>query len=260
MNEILSISIIEELATIEEVKKELTANNIRFEELLIKNEFPVIIADVGGSFGLSRFVFNKEGKQLKYCNYYELHLGYLNGDKKAIQERLIEGLNTKIYTESELLAPDSDYISQETKRAYLHNYYYPNCDYVSAFCIVGSKDEKELDEKIKKQNLVYDPLQFCYVSDPEKVKAHIELYKKMENAFISDSYEYWFKAFKHEMYNHEYAINYQGDWDVISCFTKLTGKYSENREELLSRVNFTETQKKAYRAAARVVCNDENCY
>lgn len=235
---------LEELATLTEVKAELEKCGVKYEELLIKNQFPVIIADVGGHFGLSRFVFNQDEKQLKYCNYYELHLGYLNGDKKAIRERLIEGLNTKIYTESELLEPDSDYTSQETKRYFLHNYYYPNCDYITAFCISGTKDEKELNEKIKNDNLVYDPLQFCYVSDPEKVKAHIDLYKRMEKAFISDSYDYWFKAFKHEMYNHEYAINYQGDWDVINCFTKLTGKYSENREELLSRVNLYRNTKK----------------
>ena len=249
---------IENISTLSELLEELEKQNAIYEVETFKNEYTLVFVDLGGYYKYSVLVFNADKKHLRYCDNYELHFNHMNYTHEQLKARYIEGLTTTIYTVAELLEPDSDYTSQELKRYFLHNYYYANCDYVSAFCIKGTPDEKELEGK--KKNLVYDPLQFCYVSDPEKVKAHIELYKKMESCFVSDSYEYWFKAFKHEMYNHEYAINYQGDWDVISCFVRLGGKYSENTEELLNRANFTETQKKAYRAAARIVCNDDNCY
>lgn len=46
----------------------------------------------------------------------------------------------------------------------------------------------------------------AYYDKPDKLK---ELMKDVE--FAEDAFEY-------EMANHEYAINYQGDWDVCICF------------------------------------------
>jgi len=34
-------------------------------------------------------------------------------------------------------------------------------------------------------------------------------------------------AFRYEMDNHEYAINWQGDWDVVNCFTDKELVYRE---------------------------------
>lgn len=39
----------------------------------------------------------------------------------------------------------------------------------------------------------------------------------MKREFIKD-YEHAYDAFFYEMGNHEYHINYDGDWDVLSCF------------------------------------------
>lgn len=33
-----------------------------------------------------------------------------------------------------------------------------------------------------------------------------------------EDYEHAYDAFFYEMGNHEYHINYEGDWDVLSCF------------------------------------------
>lgn len=52
-----------------------------------------------------------------------------------------------------------------------------------------------------------------YFSKPDELK---ELMK--DKKFAEDAFEY-------EMANHEYAINYQGDWDVCSCFGNC--KYDE---------------------------------
>ena len=37
-------------------------------------------------------------------------------------------------------------------------------------------------------------------------------------------------AFRYEMDNHEYAINYyQGDWEVVGCFTSKDLEYGEDK-------------------------------
>lgn len=54
-----------------------------------------------------------------------------------------------------------------------------------------------------------------YFSKPDELK---ELMKDVK--FAEDAFEY-------EMANHEYAINYQGDWDVCSCFGNC--EYDEHK-------------------------------
>ena len=40
-------------------------------------------------------------------------------------------------------------------------------------------------------------------------------------------YDFAVEAFLYEMNNHEYAINYQGDWDVCSVFARQALEYGE---------------------------------
>lgn len=52
------------------------------------------------------------------------------------------------------------------------------------------------------------------------------------------------------MDNHEYGINWQADYDVISCFANVGSvKDYENREKLFSAAHFSELQRSAYAAA-----------
>ena len=37
------------------------------------------------------------------------------------------------------------------------------------------------------------------------------------------------EAFEYEMANHEYAINYQGDWDVCNCFSSKELEFEEGK-------------------------------
>lgn len=42
--------------------------------------------------------------------------------------------------------------------------------------------------------------------------------------------EFAIEAFEYEMDNHEYAINYQGDWDVCNCFSSKELEYDSNKD------------------------------
>ena len=56
-------------------------------------------------------------------------------------------------------------------------------------------------------------------------------------------------AFYYEMCNHEYAINYQGDWDVCTCFGNC--KYAPDKygEDYLREIGYGEDVVDAYRVA-----------
>lgn len=58
---------------------------------------------------------------------------------------------------------------------------------------------------------------FCLKSELEHIRGELDKVDDMKREFIKD-YEQAYDAFFYEMGNHEYHINWQGDWDVLSCF------------------------------------------
>lgn len=44
---------------------------------------------------------------------------------------------------------------------------------------------------------------------------------------LMDNEEFAIEAFEYEMENHEYAINWQRDWDVCNCFCEQECEYGE---------------------------------
>lgn len=58
---------------------------------------------------------------------------------------------------------------------------------------------------------------FCLKSELEHIHGELDKIDEMKHDFIKD-YEQAYDAFFYEMGNHEYHINWQGDWDVLSCF------------------------------------------
>lgn len=78
-----------------------------------------------------------------------------------------------------------------------------------------------------------------FVTEPDPI---VELLKDPEFAY---------SAFYYEMGNHEYHINnYQGNWDVISCFAKV--KYCDddwNLENYFRQLDWPEETKEAYKKA-----------
>ena len=58
---------------------------------------------------------------------------------------------------------------------------------------------------------------FCLKSDLDHIMSDLHAVDDAKREFIKD-YEQAYDAFFYEMGNHEYHINWQGDWDVLSCF------------------------------------------
>ena len=58
---------------------------------------------------------------------------------------------------------------------------------------------------------------FCLKSDLDHITSELHAVDDAKREFIED-YEQAYDAFMYEMGNHEYHINYEGDWDVLSCF------------------------------------------
>ena len=58
---------------------------------------------------------------------------------------------------------------------------------------------------------------FCLKGDLGHIMSELDAVNDMKRDFIRD-YEQAYDAFMYEMGNHEYHINGEGDWDVLSCF------------------------------------------
>ena len=91
-------------------------------------------------------------------------------------------------------------------------------------------------------------------NDADFVRHMSELLERLEaakNAHDNDR-EYWFSAYLYEMCNHEYGINWQADYDVISAFANVDSvKDYTNVSELFELAGFSAVQKAAYMDARR---------
>lgn len=58
---------------------------------------------------------------------------------------------------------------------------------------------------------------YCLKRDLDSILSELNAVDDAKREFIED-YEQAYDAFVYEMSNHEYHINYEGDWDVLSCF------------------------------------------
>ena len=222
------------------------AKKMALETMEIKRH-TIYLVDFKGYFGYSRLVF-LNGKHIKYADDYQLHHEYTVKEKgiDGLRELLISSANNILFTEEELVGPIKDYDDYDRKAYYLHNYYGLQKDYISAFQIIrNEQDEKEFRRKVK--DMTYNPISFSYMQDKEFVKHHIELKKKLEEQKEkkADNYEYYKKAFLSEMYNHEYSINWQADYDTLSAFGNI--EWHENDiNAYFKELEFTEVQKRAY--------------
>lgn len=214
------------------------------EHLIIK-EHDVYLVDFGGYFGYSALVC-ADGRHLKYANEYELHYPKSRYDtREKLRNRIIERLNEKLFTEDELKQPSDDYNERQAKEYYLLNTYSYRREKQS---IYGDEHEWFKNER--------DTAVFSWVGcgyyhayDKDFVDHMNELHKlfKQANDPLRD-YEHAYKAFLYEMYNHEYAISWQGDWDVIRCFANVDGN---DASDMLPKTGWSDEIKRAYMDASR---------
>ena len=90
---------------------------------------------------------------------------------------------------------------------------------------------------------------FYRKSDSPLIKAWIDNDKLDE---LMADYEFAKDAIYYEMCNHEYGINWQADWDVMSCFGCV--KYTDAPDDLnqyWDALQWSNVQRKAYLDARR---------
>lgn len=232
------------------------------EDMIVIKEHNCYFIDFKGYFGYSVCVF-KNDHHIYYVNDYELH--HENRNREELREWYVKTLNNALYTESEITDKVKDYDDYMLKSYYLHNYYGMQVDNVSMFHIFyNDEEEKEFDRKVK--GMYRNSVGFCYTNDLEFNNRHWELNQILEKRKdeMKDSYDYWYKAFLHEMWNHEYGISYQGNWDVLSCFYNGV-KYNnyDDYNAYFEQLNMPEVQRKAYRDARKEyfkVCDEKEYY
>ena len=78
-------------------------------------------------------------------------------------------------------------------------------------------------------------------------KKHSALAERMKD------YDFAYDAFMREMFNHEYQINWQGNWDVLSQFGSI--EYSDEAEDnpdiYMDALGFSDDTKLAFHIARR---------
>ena len=97
-------------------------------------------------------------------------------------------------------------------------------DLLMIFAFSNKQLDKALDDMgLSLQDMKGDKLirmgarAFCLKSDLDNILSELHAVDDMKRDFIKD-YEQAYDAFFYEMGNHEYHINWQADWDVLSCF------------------------------------------
>ena len=224
------------------------ARDMAIETMTIKDH-NVYFVDFGGYFGYSALVF-MDGMHIHYTNDYELHHKYLNGDRDALRAAYIEKLNRKLFTEQEITSSCATYDEYKAKKEFLHNFYGMRRPHRSIFGIWTAEKEAEFHRETA--DMFYDPIAFAYYDDKSFVEHHVSLYDALEKAWAEheNDFDALKSAFKYEMRNHEYAINWQGNWDVLSVFGQV--RYVEGDydiENYFDQLRFTDVQRRAYYAA-----------
>ena len=207
----------------------------------------VYFVDFGGYFGYSVLVF-ADGHHIKYANDYELH--HKDKSRDELQKFYLSSLSRKLFTADEMETV-SDYQDKQAKEYYIRNYYGLRRDHISMFFCGPDQEREKLRRKTEK--MIFSPvfLAFYDKKDADFVNSGEELLAMLEKAEPeSDNAEYWKSAFLREMFNHEYGINWQADFDVCSAFGDCSGVLDyEDIEELFSACKFSDMQRAAYMAA-----------
>lgn len=231
-----------------EALTEAQAEEMAIEATEIKGH-QIYFVDFGGYFGYSVLAF-ADGHYIKYANDYELHHKGMSRDK--LRDFYFRSLGNKLFTDEELGAVTS-YEDKKAKEYYIRNYYGMRRDHISMF-FCGPDEEREKLRK-KTETMIFSSVFMAYYDkkDADFVKSGKELLAMLEKAEPqNDNAEYWKGAFLREMFNHEYGINWQADFDVCSCFGNCSSVANiDDLNALFDACNFSDIQRATYMAARR---------
>lgn len=244
--------------TIKDIESMSAADLASFaEEVETIKGHTVYYIDFGGYFGFSACV-TADGQHIKYANDYELH--HKGKSRDELRELYRRELSGKLFTESELSTVSSHEDAQR-KRYFLMNYYGERRPHVSMWFAGPEAQRQALRRKV--ENMVFSPV-FCAYYDPKDadfVKQGAALLEGLSHANEAnrENAGFWESAFLYEMFNHEYGINWQADFDVCACFGNVSGvRDYTDREKLFDVCGFNDIQRQAYAAARREYFKSES--
>lgn len=226
-----------------EAMNEQEAQEMAESTMTIK-EHNIYFVNFGGHFKFSALVF-MNGKHIYYANDYELH--HAGRTQEELKAWYIEALNHKLYTEKELAEPVKDYDEYQAKDYFLRNYYPMRYDGISAFNIFhNDEEEKAFDEKIS--GMHFSSISFTYYDNADIVEKLQTMSATLEEnrKKSAENYEYMKAAFIKELWNYEYMINWQADFDLFSAFGRVTYRENKTAADYMEELKFTEAQKKAF--------------
>lgn len=235
---------------------EETARAYALESEVIKGH-NVYFVDFDNHLGYSYLVY-RSGRILPYAADHALH--HRDMWRSALRALYRQNLRRKLFTDEELVSPLRDYDDYRARVDYLINHYGYQRDYVSMFyskaCVAGSAEEKQEQERINSliEGKTFNPVAHGWFDDADFVRRHCQLYNAVEKRReeMKDDFNFHVGAFMYEMANHEYAINWQGNWDVLSCFGNIQYDRKNDDQDLdfyFDQLGFTQTQRNAYYAA-----------
>ena len=210
--------------------------------------FSVYLVDLGEYFGYSALVY-KNNHHIYHADDFQLH--HTGKSIEECKKWYLETIPQKLFTEEEIAEPLKSSNDYRRKRDFLINYYGMQVDYISHFGTFHNEEERQAI--LKKTEGMYDNyVGMCWMNDKDFVEKHEKLWETLcdREKHAMENFDYCKSAFLYEMYNHEYGINWQADWDVLSCFCKIDYK-DESTSEYLERTNFTDMQKEAYLEAKK---------
>lgn len=129
----------------------------------------------------------------------------------------------------------------------------------NALPIFYAFSDKQFEDAMKKRGLTVDDTDKIYrlgstggfylKKDAELIRAYFS--KKDDLHDMMQDYDFALSAFNYEMDNHEYQINWQGDYDVCSCFGHC--EYAENKggADYLREMGFDDSVISAYKQAKK---------
>ena len=243
------------ISTLEKMT-ESEVRTLSLESVTVKGH-TIHFVDAGGGFGYSMIVFFGEN-QIKYANDYELH--HPGRNREELRAWYLESANHQLYTDEEISGAVIDYHDYEAKRRYITELVPLRYDHLSMFHIFNNSAEDQEYEQAKQNYPFTCAIAFSYFKESEPVELITKLYKILQEKRkeSEQNYDYWFGAFYHELANHEYCINWEGDYDTLSTFGNIEyhGDEQNERELYFEELKFSEMQKKAYMDARRKYLKD----